>query len=449
MNEDRLERALRDWASREADLSEPSRLRSRILAVPESAEAHTGSRLRAIAGWSGLRWFATAGLAAAVLLLIGTIVVPRVMLGPVDTGASMVVASDGTGDFDTIGDAVAAAAEGDTILVRPGTYLESILIDKDITLRGDGERERIVIRSPSEQADRWLPGDERAYAILLQDTDAHLENVTLTGPSSALIVHGGSPLISDLAVIDVGVANRPDDTESSRFAALELVDGSTAQVRDSVFRRSDIAVGEANVALEDNELEASMIRLFHTSGGVAGRTTLIRGNVISATRIAIWVDEGAAPRIEDNEISGAETAAAWIRFADPGTVVAGNTIHGSRTAFMIVESMVDLVENEVFGNEFGLNIAGPGTRVIENRIRDNTVGVLISSSSRGRPTSVTLEGNTVEENGRGVAIKAGTSSVLTGNIICDNETDLDVVAGAEVALEGNRICSADPSARAP
>ena len=56
-------------------------------------------------------------------------------------GATHVVAVDGSGDFSTITEAVLAAVEGDTVLVRPGNYVEAIVIEKNITLEGDGPRE--------------------------------------------------------------------------------------------------------------------------------------------------------------------------------------------------------------------------------------------------------------------------------------------------------------------
>ena len=232
MNESDLERALRDWAKADADVSEPARLRARVMAVPEVTEAHTRRRPSWLEGWLRTRPFAALGMAAAVVVLFAAVLVPGVLRDPDEEGTlgdpatSVVVAQDGSGDFGTIMDAVGAAADGDTILVRPGTYLESILIDKDITLRGDGDREDVVIRAPSDQADRWLPEEVRTYAIRLQDTDAHVENLTLTGPASALIAHGGSPRITDVAVIDVGVANRGDDMDPSRFAGLTLVAGT-------------------------------------------------------------------------------------------------------------------------------------------------------------------------------------------------------------------------------
>lgn len=60
------------------------------------------------------------GLAVLALVVLAT----GSGYGPADA-ATIVVAKDGTGDFEVIQDAVDAAAAGDTIFVKPGVYTES------------------------------------------------------------------------------------------------------------------------------------------------------------------------------------------------------------------------------------------------------------------------------------------------------------------------------------
>jgi parallel beta-helix repeat protein len=447
MKDIEVEQALRDWLSSDADVGAPHGLRLRVMSIPDRPVPQRRRGVWALAAVLRARPLATRAIAATWVVLVSGVVLGSVLLRgeqvdlPGRGGTVRVVATDGTGDHETISEAVAASEDGDTILLRPGTYVESIRIDEDITLRGDGHREDVVIRSPSEESDRWLSPDERAYAILLEETDAHLETLTFSGPASALVIHGGSPHIRDVAVIDVGRANSGDDKEASRFAGLEISSASSAEVRDSLFRRSDVAVDGASVTLLDSEVESSMIVLLDESGRGAKRAlSLIRGNVIRDPAIAIWVDGGSSARIEGNEISGAENAGALIRFAGAGTAVEGNTIRDSRTAIMVSQSTVDVSGNDVSGNQFGLNLAGSGSQVRDNRIHDNTVGVLISSAARGARGLFTLQGNTIEGNVRGLSIKAGTSARLSGNVVCGNETNLDIVDGADVTLTDDSIC---------
>ena len=51
------------------------------------------------------------------------------------------------GEIDTISKAIAVAAPGDKIIVRPGLYEEGIVIDKPLEIVGEGERDHIKIRA--------------------------------------------------------------------------------------------------------------------------------------------------------------------------------------------------------------------------------------------------------------------------------------------------------------
>ena len=110
----------------------------------------------------------------AILTLLMTILAT----GAVVAGASLlttpaiVVAQDGSGTVTTIAKGVAMAQDGDTVLVKPGTYLESIAITEDITLRGDGGKGDIVIEFVADGPTYGLDDEPFAYGILLDDSDA-------------------------------------------------------------------------------------------------------------------------------------------------------------------------------------------------------------------------------------------------------------------------------------
>ena len=64
-------------------------------------------------------------------------------------GETIIVAKKGSRDYDNINDAVDAATDGDTILVKEGTYKENVVIENSITLIGNGSANTIIQGSGS------------------------------------------------------------------------------------------------------------------------------------------------------------------------------------------------------------------------------------------------------------------------------------------------------------
>jgi len=69
-----------------------------------------------------------------VLKTIGGIAVASGIAGQVSASSTITVPTD----YDTINDAVDAAAPGDTVVVKDGKYREQVIVRKDLTVRGEG-----------------------------------------------------------------------------------------------------------------------------------------------------------------------------------------------------------------------------------------------------------------------------------------------------------------------
>lgn len=79
----------------------------------------------------------------------------------------LVVAKANRAEFRSIGDALRAARDGDTILVRPGRYSESLVLDKEVTIVGDGPAGAVEVTT------------SRASVVEMQTSRAFLRNLTL------------------------------------------------------------------------------------------------------------------------------------------------------------------------------------------------------------------------------------------------------------------------------
>lgn len=65
---------------------------------------------------------------------------------------SIIVAQQGGGQYTTIGEALQHAQANAFILVRPGTYQESLRLEKEVTIIGNGPKEHIVFESSESHA---------------------------------------------------------------------------------------------------------------------------------------------------------------------------------------------------------------------------------------------------------------------------------------------------------
>ena len=243
-----------------------------------------------------------------VLALAATLVLPadrvQTPIGPgAGTGATHVVAQDGSGDFATVTEAVEASVDGDVVLVKPGRYIETVTITKDITLAGDGPRDEVVIENPPDGpvADHeilreWGPLPH--FTLLVEDADATISGLTVSGPMTGgitAIVIGGAPTLDDISVVLEG----PSGTWQY-YAALYILGASSAEVVGSelngyvsidegaspTIQDTDIANqvevgGSADVLLRGNRFHPNP-RDGYTGVILAGSTGVFEGNDLAA-----------------------------------------------------------------------------------------------------------------------------------------------------------------------
>jgi hypothetical protein len=360
---------------------------------------------------------------------------------------TIVVDPDGDGDYTTIGEAVAAAQAGDTVLVRAGTYPESVTITRSIILRGE-DPEGVFIEvgngctadaetgAPTCPADVpvydgfWL--ESVPYGLLIDDTDAQV-----------IVVNGGAPVISGITY----------DT-SNALDNLHVVGGSAATIRDSDFGAASLLVKERSpVTVEGNrfgalELNTGDLIARHLKpvseipDSMIGGPGTIRGN--QANQIAF---EGSA-LVEGNVVGpSAEDLPAIGVASGEGWIIRDNVVRDSTSAGAIVQNTnigVDglIAGNTITGNAHGITVGGK-THVEGNTVRDGDTGVIVDGEPGSSPT---LVDNVVEGMDEvGIVIMPWAEPVLTGNRSCDNGKDIQVLGTRELTIdESNDICGMPP-----
>ena len=357
---------------------------------------------------------------------------------------AIIVDQSGNGTTTTIAAAVEMAQDGDTILVRPGTYVEAVVIDKDITLSGDGERDLIVIEAPvggpvSNTGTMNGEFGNASYAVLLKDTESTVSGLTFRGESARLHAKGGAPVLEDLLFEGVGTtAGRVYVPQAlivtgrtrATIRGNTLTDGGGIQVHDrsSPLVESNVLTGGPNIM------------------GDFGPETIVRGNSISHTPYgAVVVTTKTTAVIEDNVISDVPTGIwvggeGWVDDPHNGydPFIRGNTISAVEGVGIEVAlgALPTIEANVLTDTGIAIRIVGSDPRVADNELRDNGRGIRIAA---GSPT---LEGNTITGGTTGIALlDTDAAPSLTSNTVCDNETNVALSGGAQMPdTVGNDIC---------
>jgi parallel beta-helix repeat protein len=372
--------------------------------------------------------------------------------------APIVVAQGGGGTVTTIAEGLELAGYGDTILVRPGTYVESVIIDEDIRLVGDGHPDEIVIMAPVDGpvTSVTIFGLRPRYAILLDDTRAIVSGVSFRGASSSVVVVGGTPRLADLTFDRVGDAYGRA-MEGTR-EAIAIV-GGAATVLDSVL------IGGGGISVSDRSdalIEGNVLREGAHIWGQFGDRAIVRSNQISGMLVrAVATHASGAVTIEDNTISGAGAEGIVVGLGDRTggeAVVRDNLIRGTTTAIHArAGSLATIEDNVLVDNEVGIFMAGGASGTVSaNDLVDNEIGIAVSRSDvrvggnaiRGGVTGMvvteggtpTFERNVVEGAVRGIVVDLGASPVLIRNGICATETHLSVADVAGPILVDNTSC---------
>ena len=243
-----------------------------------------------------------------------------------------VVAQDRSGKFTTVSAAVKAADRGDRIVVRPGRYQDSVLVDKPLEIIGDGPRQSIeiwcddgyvlsfaaVIGRIAGLTLRRRAGTKH-YGVSIRHGRLELEDCDISSEAgSCIYVYRGADPVVRRNLINNGSEHGVYVYEGGRgtFEDNEIFGCQWANVRveegsTPVFRRNVIRDGvESGVRVLNTGLglfEQNVISGNGHSGVLIeayGYPTL-RGNRITLNAgYGVKVLEDGAGVVEDNDLTG-------------------------------------------------------------------------------------------------------------------------------------------------
>jgi nitrous oxide reductase family maturation protein NosD len=286
-------------------------------------------------------------------------------------------------DFPLIAPAIAAAAPGDTILVRRGVYRENLFIDKTLRLVGEGE--------PT------LFGLGVGSVVTIVAPECEVRGFHIEGSGS-------------------GETNEMD-------AGVQIASGGN-RVAGNRLRRVFYGIVAANAAgnrIEDNDIEGYADKPFGQRGdGVylyRAPDSMVSRNRISGERDAIYFQYAPRGQALDNVVSSSRYGLHDM-FSDDA-VITGNTFGDSSVGANIMNSRRIRVER----NSVLRNRGVPGVGIAFKECDDST-----------------LVGNVLAGNARGLMLDGSSMNRFVGNRFHLNDVAVTLFSSAERnAFAGNEF----------
>ena len=335
----------------------------------------------------------------------------------------------GEGDHTTMAEALAIAESGDTIKLRPGTYAESLELRQDVTLMGEGPRERIIVEPPSGPALTCSGPAPRVAGLSLRTSDRSANTIEIVG---------GAPVIESCELSGAGPA------------VVSLAGGTRAALRGNRIHdtpRGGMGIGvgaRARPTIEYNEIAVGRDQPGIVVAGEGAEPTILQ-NRIHGTSIGINMHSAAGGEVRANEVVACVQAGIAVGGTGTAPTVRGNAVHSSETGagISIYDGATPIVEDNDVGMNGALGIAVGGTgslpEIRENQVHDTArgSGIVLFEGAGG-----TLEDNEVVHNGLcGIELRGeGTAAVLRGNRAeANGRSGIYIEGGAAGRLEDNAL----------
>ena len=264
--------------------------------------------------------------------------------------AELIVAKIGAANYKTIREAIKNAEPDTRILVRPGFYRESLVIDKSVEIVGDGQREDIIIES------RCKP------CILMQTDNAIVRGLTL----------------------------RHQD-----WMNLKKANFIGRLVGEMVVKPYAIAIPQGQLILENCDITSTGIGCIHIYGNNT-EPQIRYCHIHEGAEYGILVSQQGRGLVEDCDIFGHEIGIQIIQGGNP--TLRRSQIHSmQKDGIFVANNSEGRLENcDIFSNiRTGVMIKKGGNITMQecNINRNQEQGIYVESNGAGPIENCDLTGN--------------------------------------------------------
>ncbi|MFC7217683.1 right-handed parallel beta-helix repeat-containing protein [Streptomyces polyrhachis] len=285
-----------------------------------------------------------------------------------------------TGEYETLSEALSAAADGDVLAIAPGTYRENLVVQRQVTLRGDAALGSVRVAPPDGVA-------------LTVRGDAVIEGLQLEGQDSsapALLVEEGAPRFSDVRVVTnsaAGIEVRSGAAPVLLRCTVDNPGGTGISFSGGATGRAEecevLAAGQSGITVRGGaHPRLERCRVHHTVG--AGLSVTGEGSGVDALGCEFYEIKGTGVQVTSRgtgvlaDCTVHRTTADGITLdTDAELTLDGCEIHDIPENAVDLRSRSQLTLGRTTVRRFGrngLSVWDPGTRVVADQceLHDST-----------------------------------------------------------------------------
>lgn len=290
----------------------------------------------------------------------------------------------------SIAELVARANPGDTVVVPPGVYREQLVVDRRVTLVGNGEA--------------VIDGGGRGDVVRVVAADVTLRGFTIRGSGRDVVAEPAAiRILADRATVE---DNRIQDT----LYGIVMEDSEGHRIlRNQISSMVEFGA----------ERRGHALYLWHAD------RTVVEGNTVRGAKDGVFLGFASHNRVEHNHVSDVRYGIHYM-YADHNEFV-GNVFRDGVAGGAIMFSR----DVTFRGNEFSYNrSAASGYGLLfkdvddvlmeDNRVHHNRLGITLEGAPLAPGATVTLRRNLVSFNDVAIEVSTTTAATLTENTFTGN-----------------------------
>jgi len=333
--------------------------------------------------------------------------------------------------ISSINQAMTLANPGDTILIKPGKYNESVQMNKEINIIGDGARQDIIIEALDKSC------------IVFESTNGSIKNLNLRNTRSSI-----SSLSKDKATIPcISISKgspivESNEISSSMGAIIAITNGADPTITNNLIHDGDqngiLISNNGKGIIDHNDIYNNRLAAIAVSGGSEPLVYLNR--IFSNSDCGILVHNLGKGTYSGNRIFQNNYSNIEVR-EESNPKFTGNFIYESELHGVLIYGNATgyFEKNEIYQNKLDQVVIKDQSApsFSSNIIRDgNYNGILVSNNGQG-----TFEKNKIMKNKKaGVIVTTGGNPRFIENEIYEaNNPGINVIESGYGSFEKNNI----------